>query len=51
MIRPVISLDVRNKEGLDQQAKKENISTPELIRTAVRKTQERDSGRASCWSS
>ena len=37
MIRTVISLDPESKEWLDQQARQENISTAELIRTAVRK--------------
>jgi hypothetical protein len=37
MIRTVISLDEESKKWLDQQAREENISTAELIRTAVRK--------------
>ena len=37
MIRTIISLDEESKEWLDQQAREENISTAELIRTAVRK--------------
>ena len=37
MIRTIISLDPESKEWLDQQARRENISTAELIRTAVRK--------------
>jgi len=37
MIRTVISLDEESKRWLDQQARKENVSTAELIRTAVRK--------------
>jgi hypothetical protein len=38
MIRTVISLDVESKTWLDQQAREENVSTAELIRTAVRNT-------------
>ena len=37
MIRTVISLDEEIKEWLDQQAREEDISAAELIRTAVRK--------------
>jgi hypothetical protein len=37
MIRTVISLDEESKEWLDQQARAENVSTAEIIRTAVRK--------------
>jgi hypothetical protein len=37
MIRTVISLDEESKKWLDRQAREENISTAELIRTAVRK--------------
>ena len=37
MIRTIISLDEESKKWLDQQAREENISTAELIRTAVRK--------------
>ena len=37
MIRTVISLDEESKRWLDQQAREENVSTAELIRTAVRK--------------
>jgi hypothetical protein len=37
MIRTVISLDEESKKWLDQQAREENISAAELIRTAVRK--------------
>ena len=37
MIRTVISLDKESKEWLDQQARAENVSTAEIIRTAVRK--------------
>ena len=37
MIRTVISIDKESKEWLDQQARRENVSTAELIRTAVRK--------------
>jgi ribbon-helix-helix CopG family protein len=37
MIRIVISLDEESKKWLDQQAREENISAAELIRTAVRK--------------
>ena len=37
MIRTVISLDEESKQWLDQQAKEENVSAAELIRTAVRK--------------
>ncbi|PYS34408.1 MAG: CopG family transcriptional regulator [Acidobacteria bacterium] len=40
MIRTVISLDEESKEWLDQQAREENISAAELIRTAVRKYRE-----------
>ena len=36
MIRTVISLDEESKQWLDQQAKEENVSAAELIRTAVR---------------
>ena len=36
MIRTVISIDEESKEWLDQQARRENVSTAELIRTAVR---------------
>ena len=37
MIRTVISLDEESKEWLDRQARAENVSTAEIIRTAVRK--------------
>ena len=37
MIRTVISLDEESKRWLDRQAREENVSTAELIRTAVRK--------------
>ena len=37
MIRTIISLDEESKEWLDRQAIQENISTAELIRTAVKK--------------
>ena len=37
MIRTVISLDEESKKWLEQQAREENISAAELIRTAVRK--------------
>ncbi len=37
MIRTVISLDEESKKWLDQQAREENVSAAELIRTAVRK--------------
>ena len=37
MIRTVISFDEESKEWLDQQARAENVSTAEIIRTAVRK--------------
>ena len=37
MIRTVISLDEESKEWLAQQARAENVSTAEIIRTAVRK--------------
>ena len=37
MIRTIISLDEESKEWLDRQARQENISTAELIRTAVKK--------------
>jgi hypothetical protein len=37
MIRMVISLDEESKRWLEQQAKEGNVSTAELIRTAVRK--------------
>ena len=37
MIRTVISLDEESKKWLDQQAREENISAAELIRTALRK--------------
>ena len=37
MIRTVISLDKESKAWLDQQARQEQVSTAELIRTAVRK--------------
>jgi hypothetical protein len=37
MIRTIISLDEESKKWLDQQAREENISTAELIRTAVKK--------------
>ena len=40
MIRTVISLDKESKEWLDQQARGENVSTAELIRTAVRRYRE-----------
>ena len=40
MIRTVISLDKESKEWLDRQAREENVSTAELIRTAVRKYRE-----------
>jgi hypothetical protein len=36
MIRTVISLDEESKRWLDQQAREENVSAAELIRTAVR---------------
>ena len=37
MIRTIISLDEESKKWLDQQAREENISAAELIRTALRK--------------
>ena len=37
MIRMVISLDNDSKKWLEQQARQENVSAAELIRTAVRK--------------
>jgi Arc/MetJ-type ribon-helix-helix transcriptional regulator len=37
MIRMVISLDEESKRWLEQQAREGNVSTAELIRTAVRK--------------
>ena len=37
MVRTVISLDEESKKWLEQQAREENISAAELIRTAVRK--------------
>ena len=37
MIRTLISLDEESKRWLDRQAREENVSTAELIRTAVRK--------------
>ena len=40
MIRTVISLDEESKRWLDQQAREENVSVAELIRTAVRQYRE-----------
>jgi hypothetical protein len=37
MIRTIISLDEESKKWLDQQAREQNVSAAELIRTAVRK--------------
>jgi Arc/MetJ-type ribon-helix-helix transcriptional regulator len=46
MIRTVISLDEESKEWLDQQARDENVSTAELIRTAVRRYRDERKGGA-----
>ncbi len=40
MIRTIISLDEKSKKWLDRQAREENVSTAEIIRTAVRKYRE-----------
>jgi hypothetical protein len=46
MIRTVISLDEESKKWLDRRAREENISTAELIRTAVRKYRDEKSREA-----
>ena len=40
MIRTVISLDEESKKWLDRRAREENVSTAEIIRTAVRRYRE-----------
>lgn len=46
MIRTVISLDEESKAWLDRQAREENVSTAELIRTAVRRYRNETKGEA-----
>ena len=46
MIRTIISLDEESKEWLDRQARQENISTAELIRTAVKQYRAEKKGEA-----